>query len=1059
MTPPADKADYPLDNQSPSSPETDILNKTFNSKDKPVFWFPANPKPKEDPNSTSTFKNSDRGFFVDWNKLETPLEKCTKCHLEFKPDGFKPGTSICNLCFRESIGKDTFWVPFGSTDRKAKTGVQTDDCKVNSGTRSSSVDDRTICIDKETLNILRKKKFSEGSLNVGNNSKNLNKQENMGGTKQILKKSASDTSEIQKSLRRVETDIEYDQTTSSTLETTVDRVQSENSSEQLRDSFETVDEIRRQSEDSIMNSRKLSVNDNSKNLDFSENKERISKTNLEGEKQGKDRELSEQEENNSHLKRKEKNEFDKSLDNPPVNEWQSEITTENTKTPKQNEERETNGLSVEEVCAKGINIIDETLMEIPKLEDNKITMKESVEIAQQENCQPNVVSCKKLEEGNRLLKSLITEYVSMGAEDTSHLFGQFGDQSVAEDCQSANQSTVSECVSKDCGRSVTTIRETTSEPAVKDENVECCVGTVVNIAHEKLSQERSKECSIKTRDSEGYTAVEADGTGYNGVEMDKNTGVINTGREHINTDFIPHQVVIVNPFPSPVPPKVPIVNVTSNCQCDRFVSLAKNSGIGGKKKARGKKTGTNSQKTEQSSRETWTSDKKAKGSNPKFLGKSKKTSCEKEIRKINTNGKESVRIVSAGKKSKKKLKNPSNKILKEVSVVQPNLKSDLAEENESSKSKNSDVIFGIGTVSAPVRQATFVKENISVLSPIPEASRSGSSVPESFPDVFPSTSENDDKIPSTEGRNVSETNKEIDDGLTKDLNNCLTPSRGAINNSTEANSEPNGRNSEIDDNIDELIEEILNETDELEKYHTRSDHIPTYDDVSIDQAKLMKSSENNMKMECHSKDTLVCNWLREQNLNSLDESLTEIGNDRKLDEFRSSKRSRASSECHQKSSGNRQDSSELHRPVSSETIATDTSYRSSGSTRRPHKVEISSNYSNLSDNVGSVTTVSHRSNLSKLGTSFETFSAKMISGTRSENWTTSSGTISLPMADGMSVDEEAGVSGGMVHSRISRRKSETSGTSSEITTSEEEEIVWRKGNLLGKGAFGKVGDS
>ncbi|CAB3988485.1 Hypothetical predicted protein [Paramuricea clavata] len=208
ITPPANGSDQPTDEQCPSSPETDILNKTFNSKEKPVFWFPNNTNVRSDTNSTPKFQNSDRGFFVDWKELEIPLQKCTKCREEFKPEDLKPGTSICNMCYRESIAKDTFWVPFGSDGRKSKSGMRTagsddrntrtgtqtaDERKIQTGTRSSSVDDRTVCIDKETLNILRKKKLSEGCLDSEHFSQNS--KERLSKTKQVLKKTLSDTSQ------------------------------------------------------------------------------------------------------------------------------------------------------------------------------------------------------------------------------------------------------------------------------------------------------------------------------------------------------------------------------------------------------------------------------------------------------------------------------------------------------------------------------------------------------------------------------------------------------------------------------------------------------------------------------------------------------------------------------------------------------------------------------------------------------------------------------------------------------------------------------------------------
>ncbi|CAB3988486.1 Mitogen-activated kinase kinase kinase 19 [Paramuricea clavata] len=648
-----------------------------------------------------------------------------------------------------------------------------------------------------------------------------------------------------------------------------------------------------------------------------------------------------------------------------------------------------------------------------------------------------------------------------------------------------------------------------------------------------------------------HDGVEIAKNGCNGVEMDKASGTEMDKTDHlrdelVNTDVTPHQVVIVNPFPSPVPPKVPIVNVTSNCQCDRFASLAKNSGTGGKKKGRAKKgTGASGQKTGASASRTGTSFQNNTATAQKNGAKSKKVTSRKV--EDGGKGKQSLRVVSAGKKGKKKLKEIQNADVKEISVIQTELKSDLNEENDFTPRKEDDM--GTGIESAPVRQTTFIKEKFSVLSPIPEASRSGSSVEESHPELFSSNSGHTSEIPSisgqdrfvingdmeseilsipeqdrsvingdmeseilsipeqdrsvingdmesirprssihtsdvtsTEGQDISLIDTDIPPGYGTDIpsgygtdidsslpetneneDNTIKPtipsrlSKNIIDDSQPSSSVINGRVS--DDDLDELIEEILNETDELEKNHAKShvshntntkEHVVTESDntnVNAANTELLANSKNNTDIPYQSKETLVSNWLLQQNCQLFDYDLDASENHRNLSEHNSD-----ASDSTRNSSENHRGPSDFLRAVPSDTIATDYSTFSDdicGSTSG--RADVTSGRADVTSDRGNITKKT-------LGTSSETMSEKTtVSGPQSEQWTTSSLTISLPTNNGISLNEEVRSNVvGLVHSRLSRRKSETSGTGSELTSSEEEEIVWRKGNMLGKGAFGKV---
>jgi hypothetical protein len=476
--------------------------------------------------------------------------------------------------------------------------------------------------------------------------------------------------------------------------------------------------------------------------------------------------------------------------------------------------------------------------------------------------------------------------------------------------------------------------------------------------------------------------------------------------------------------------------------------------MSGKKKGRAKKgTGTSGQKTRANGQKTGESMKEVVG------------------RKGGAKTKQGTRVVSAGRKGKKKVQERQNADVKEISVIQTELKSD--QENDLlSPSKTSEDIPITVTSSPLVRQTTFIKQKFSTLSPIPEASRSGSSIQESCPDVNLSNPEDTNEFPSTQQNaavigedigsslprrsvqandatsnkreDISLVDTNIDGSLPKDHENdenIVKPtttfhlSESNVHDSPLYKSELDGRMSEMEGNLDQLIEEILHETDEIVLSEKRAELIANTDgDTHAGNTEMLANSKNNADVNYQAK---VSNWL--------------IGQDRGLsnhnfeDYLDLPRHNFGPSGSTRNSSDNYRESSHSLRTALSDTIATEISDDVLACTSD----RVSSGRTHITSDV---------SNDTKSGTSSESISEKgTVSGAQSEHWTTTSVAISLPTNNGISVGGEVRSDGdGLVRSRLSRRKSETSITSSEITSSEEEEIIWKKGNMLGKGAFGQV---
>ena len=531
---------------------------------------------------------------------------------------------------------------------------------------------------------------------------------------------------------------------------------------------------------------------------------------------------------------------------------------------------------------------------------------------------------------------------SQTSKFSCELIGQLDNQSIAEKTCSGGVNRVNIELPKTFDVSCGIKQETApplggkAEPVLQGSGSELCVGETMD----KTGELGFKNVAVNRTNPKGEVS---DGKGFSGVVMDRDDH-FKIPVEVVNADVAPHQVVIVNPFPTPEPPKRPVVNVTSNCQCDRFASLVRYPGTGVKKKGRAKKTGASVQNGE--------------GNGQKTGSKSKKGSVNHE----NGKKRQLKSVYSTGKKGKKKMKDSRKETVKEISVMQPNLKAELPEENESIGAKTSP-FQGSGVEFAPVHYPTSVKESFIVLTrltPIPEASHSGSSAQGSVSDVFPSNPEHTGDVTSSTG---PDKNKET----------TAPPVAKKVDGSRPDDADTVGNVSELHENLEDMIQQILDETSELQENHAKSHNTNTpgtSTNVDLNEhaskAETRENSKSDVAMNCaQSKQEYVKTWLLDH------------------------------------SDGNR-DPSEFPRPVSADTKASSSSLES-----------------------------------------------------RFERWTTSSATISLP------TNCTASDFGGkgqieVVRSRIGRRKSEASAIGSETTGSEEEEIVWRKGNMLGKGAFGKV---
>ena len=599
-----------------------------------------------------------------------------------------------------------------------------------------------------------------------------------------------------------------------------------------------------------------------------------------------------------------------------------------------------------------------------------------------------------------------------------------------------------------------------------------------------------------------------------------------------DSDITPHEVVIVNPFPSPVPPKVPVVNVRSNCHCDRLATLAKQPGTGGKRKGKGKgkKPGTS----------TETSVAKTKKGSSKTEGDSRNE--EKPLKKK-----------FAVTKRKKKDIETRCETLKEISVSQPNLKADNEAELKSAGNREdnpSESHRVPGTEEAdgdslPLHDTASMKGMFTVLTPIPESSLSDSAVVEATPPTKTEVTHEEEPT-NRDNRSapkltllhqtVGSTCEKLAANTIGDDPN-IAATQGGVGEVREPGiagtregtmSEVFGTVSETDEELEDMIQEILEETEELEKKHAKlhgsnvdstktcttvhsrtdeksnvgvSDSLEHRTDASFSTHASCSTHTRSLNVTTNS----ICNAMTGTETSTRDALRTCTSQHATHAIVNTSTRSQTNvsardgvntdstdrekghqpNQPNQPRSGNVFDNvsswllgirgfpAEQHRESPANTGATDSTYGSRSTTPKARMADISSDYSSLSDDTWDLTSgrVEHVIDKGQVASQETSASDTSIPRLPSERWSTSSARVSVAgdssgndrasVGDTRTSEEMLGsqfvASGGLVHSRLGRRKLEHSMTlSSDTTSSEEEEIVWKKGNVLGKGAFGTV---
>ena len=571
-----------------------------------------------------------------------------------------------------------------------------------------------------------------------------------------------------------------------------------------------------------------------------------------------------------------------------------------------------------------------------------------------------------------------------------------------------------------------------------------------------------------------------------------------------NSEVTPNEVVIVNPFPTPEPPKVPVVNVTSNCQCDRFSTFEKNVGTGVRRKVKGKT-------------------KKSDTTNQKSIVKSKKGLCKGE-RDKKSEAKQLKKTTSRQTSRKKKGKVIESDNLKEISVIQTNLKGDLLDKEsaESHGDKSAENIPGSGSEvnSLPVRNAALVKGTLAVLSPIPESPRPSSIVLESAQagttlktDVTgkdeSSSSERFavprlSEIASVELRRTTCATPEKYEAASVDeeysIRNCkggvgkieIQPVLGLCENNSEDvlssdDSEFFGTVSEVDEELEDMIQEILEETEELEKDSEKlhanvsgSAEMNTNADrnTNADNSSVRSSIRSNIGARCIVNSGI--HITREAlNVNSRRQSIATSPQEQVSDSTDPISKANCSANSVTLTTVSTSVNKRVCCSANSEThsnVTTSTDVQTKVSTFNSSNAEadVSSDYSTLGDDTWDETSVcgdhmthetpesnhyasSLRPSVVQLSEPSSASSVTIFMSRKSSVSTSSRAPVGDDCESEQSLYVQFPSGGGLVRSRLSRCKSESSGTpNSEMASSEEEEIVWKKGNMLGKGAFGTV---
>lgn len=468
--------------------------------------------------------------------------------------------------------------------------------------------------------------------------------------------------------------------------------------------------------------------------------------------------------------------------------------------------------------------------------------------------------------------------------------------------------------------------------------------------------------------------------------------------QYINSEVIPSAILIRNLFPSPTPPITQTVNIRSNCECDRHAMLAKTSKNNNKKKRvlkASRKTGHCSvQKTKMISRKG----KRGRGK----------------------------RIISAPKKGTKKVKHSDTVDVPEVSVRQTELKPKTDNEDRVRRMIEFEQI----AASTPfqLRKETVFKQSVMRLSPIPEASRSNHSGFQSrSQSLFSCASKHGDYYLSNILNCVYNSPVEANNDIQQKM---LSRSNGDLREVALNSHDKKLKMVEIE--FENAVPEHMYEKNMLENSNYGSLLCYTSKDQNLlgeltitDGLKTLEKSVN-----CKSKCVLEKNWLQCHNDTRID-SINCPPEGKMLDETNASNSSNESAALR-----------DLIREMSPDSsISRETLNRISA---LADKLFIDQKKITCDES-----DVKLREIVSLGDSSWNTlFNFKIPEPSAS-----SSITLPTPLGD---LQNDGSVSQELFVSRLSPQKLVASGNVSQITSYGEDEIVWKKGNMLGRGAFGKV---
>ncbi|XP_046854181.1 uncharacterized protein LOC124447322 [Xenia sp. Carnegie-2017] len=468
--------------------------------------------------------------------------------------------------------------------------------------------------------------------------------------------------------------------------------------------------------------------------------------------------------------------------------------------------------------------------------------------------------------------------------------------------------------------------------------------------------------------------------------------------QYINSEVIPSAILIRNLFPSPTPPITQTVNIRSNCECDRHAIFAKTSKNNNKKKRvlkASRKTGHCSvQKTKMISRKG----KRGRGK----------------------------RIISAPKKGTKKVKHADTVDVPEVSVRQTELKPKTDNEDRARRMIEFEQI----AASTPfqLRKETVFKQSVMALSPIPEASRSNHSGFQSrSQSLFSCASEHGDYYLSNILNCVCNSPVDANNDIQQKM---LSRSNGDLREVALNSHDKKLQMVEIE--FENAVPEHMYEKNMLENSNYGSLLCYTSKDQNLlgeltitDGLKTLEKSVNS-KSKC----VLEKNWFQCHNDTRID-SINCPPEGKMLDETNASNSSNESAALR-----------DLFREMSPDS-----------SISRETLNRISALADKLFIDQKKITCDESDVKLREIASLGDSSWNTLFNSKIPEPSASSSITLPTPLGD---LQNDGSVSQELVVSRLSPQKLVASGNVSQITSYGEDEIVWKKGNMLGRGAFGKV---